>query len=212
MKKFEKVAFTANKNTVTANKYVAHALYVQNEALVEKLGGQVIKGAGLFTAQFKTATKAKEFVANAVCSMSTKEYNATRKTDTKAKAIASAPKQGKGNKATTKKETYVYVVDANGDEYYVPTSVLCAPTANKTTTKKVAVPTPKKQVTTTKKVVASAPAPKKGKGSNKNFDFGKLVGKGSSANKQAAALIYKTGCKPNSAEFNKLWAQWIEVR
>lgn len=196
MKKFESVKFTANKNTVTASKYVAHALYVQNEALVEKLGGQVIKGAGVFTAQFKTSANAKKFVANAVCSMTAKEYNATRKTETKAKVVAKAPAQGKG------KADFITLTDSNGNEYKIPMSALgIAPKSGKG--KKASAP---------KKSKAPTPAPKKGKGSNKGFDFGKLVGKGRTANKQAAALIYKTGCKPNSAEFNKLWDMWCKVR
>ena len=193
MKKFERVVFTANRNTVTANKYVAHALYVQNEALVEKLGGQVIKGAGLFTAQFKTAAKAKEFVANAVCTMTTKEYNATRKTEPKTKA----PAQGKGK---SKNADFIVLTDKNGNEYKIPMAALgIAPKAGKGNTKKVA----------TKK---SAPAPKKGKGNNKDF-FGKLVGQGTACNRKAAQMIYDAGYKSlASGKGAELWAHWCEVR
>lgn len=195
MKKFEKVVFTANKNTVTANKYVAHALYVQNEALVEKLGGQIMKGSGLFTAQFKTSANAKKFVANAVCSMPTKEYNASRKTETKAKVVARAPKQGKGKNAD-----FIVLTDKNGNEYKIPMSALgIAPKAGKGNTKKVAI----------KK---SAPAPKKGKGNKKDF-FGKLVGKGRAYNGEAAKMIYAAGYKSlASGKGAELWAHWCEVR
>lgn len=190
--KFEKVVFTANKNTVTANKYVAHALYVQNEALVEKLGGQVIKGAGLFTAQFKTAAKAKEFVANAVCGMTTKEYNATRKT---APAVGKCKASPKGNKMLT-------LTDEDGNVYEIPVSALAL--KEKTAPKKG-----KGKKTATKKVT---PAPKKSKGNNKDF-FGKLVGKGSACNREAAKMIYDAGYKSlASGKGAELWAHWCEVR
>lgn len=200
MKKFDQVVFTANKNTVTANKYVAHALYVQNEALVEKLGGQVIKGAGLFTAQFKNAAKAKEFVANAVCSMSAKEYNASRKTEPKAKA----PAQGKG------KSKMLTLTDEDGNVYEIPMSALALKAEP---TKKAVVGKGKKAVAPTpKSKKAVTPAPKKGKGNNKDF-FGKLVGKGRAYNGEAAKMIYNAGYKDlSSGKGAELWAHWCEVR
>lgn len=97
MANFKAIVFTANKTTVTANKYVPHALYVQNKALVEELGGEVMKGNGGFTAHFPSAVKAKAFISNAVCEMSKKEYNATRKSEPKKVVVtANAPKAGKG--------------------------------------------------------------------------------------------------------------------
>lgn len=194
-----KITFKANKNTVVANTYVAHALYKQNEAIVNELGGEVLRGVGGFKAQFKTSAQAKKFVEQAVTSISKREYNASRKTTVRAKANttepkASAPKQGKGK--------FITLTDRNGNEYKIPMSALGITQAPKTGKGKKAV-----APTTTKKAVT------KGKGKSKSaVDFSKLAGKGRAYNHQAAELIYKTGCKPNSAEFNKLWAQWVEVR
>lgn len=202
MKKFEKVVFTANKNTVTANKYVAHALYVQNEALVEKLGGQVIKGAGLFTAQFKTTAKAKEFVANAVCSMDTKTYNASRKSEPKKVVV------GKCKAQPTKSKKMLTLTDEDGNVYEIPVSALALKETKKSV--KVAPTKGKGKKTATKKT--STPAPKKGKGNNKDF-FGKLVGKGSACNRDAAKMIYAAGYKSlASGKGAELWAHWCEVR
>ena len=191
-----KISFKATNNTVTANTYVAHELYKRNEAIVNKLGGEIIRGVGGFKAQFKTSAQAKKFVEQAVTSISKSEYNATRKSEPKAKAPAS----GKGK---AKADNFITLTDDDGNTYKVPMSALgIVPEKKKnTTTKGKGNATPKKAVT-------------KGKGKNKAcaVDFGKLAGKGRTANKKAAELIYKTGCKPNSAEFNALWEQWCEVR
>ena len=185
-----KIVFKANKNTVTANTYVAHELDKRNEEIVNELGGEILRGVGGFKAQFKTSAQAKKFVEQAVTSISKREYNASRKSEPK-KVVA--PKQGKG-----KADNFITLTDDNGNTYKIPMSVLgIAPASGKG------------KATTTKKAVA--PTPKKGKGKSA-VDFSKYAGKGRAYNHQAAELIYKTGCKPNSAEFNKLWAQWVEVR
>ena len=88
-----KLQFKANKNTVTANAYVPHVMYKSNEAIVEKLGGTIVKGAGLFTAEFPNAAKAKAFVEQAVTSISKREYNASRKSEPK---VAEKPTVAKG--------------------------------------------------------------------------------------------------------------------
>ena len=201
-----KIVFKANKNTVVANTYVAHALYKQNEELVNELGGEVLRGVGGFKAQFKTSAQAKKFVEQAITSISKREYNASRKTEPKKTVTtAKAPASGKG-KANAK---FVVLTDSEGNEYKIPMSALgITQTPNKgkgkASEKKLdkMIANDRKE---TRKVM-------QGKGKNKGVDFSKLAGKGRSANHQAAELIYKTGCKPNSAEFNKLWAQWVEVR
>ena len=77
-----------DKKAVVANKYVAHALYTQNKALVEELGGTVIKGVGGFRAEFKTVKNAKEFIAKAITHIDADDYAKARKTE---------PKKTKGN-------------------------------------------------------------------------------------------------------------------
>lgn len=89
-----------NKKAVVANRYVAHALYTQNKAIAESLGGVIIKGVNGFRAEFKTAANAKKFVNQAITEMSAEEYNSARKQGGK-KSKASE----KGNKAPTKSKT-----------------------------------------------------------------------------------------------------------
>ena len=140
------INFVATKNIVKANGYVIRALYKENAALVEELGGEVVQGNEVFTAKFPTATKAKAFVSQAVTSISKKEYNASRKTAPKKQP---APK-GKGNsKAKT-----ITLTDDDGNAYVIPMSAIAK--KKTATTKKVAV-APKKTV---------KQAPKKGKGSS----------------------------------------------
>ena len=207
------IVFKANKNTVTANAYVAHELYKRNEAIITEMGGEILRGVGGFKAQFPSAKLAKEFVEEmAVTSISKREYNATRKTEPKKvatpKVVATAPKSGKGKKTASE------VILVAGKPYTLAETsdgfVLVPVTKGKgkTTTKKATVPTPKK--TTKGKGKKSAPAPKKGKG--KAFDFGKLKGKGRAYNSQASALIVKAGYERNSAEYLNAWEQWKKVR
>lgn len=106
----KKITFTlaADSNkAVVADKYVAHALYTQNEAIVEGLGGKVIRGVGEFRAEFSTVAKAKKFLTEAITEMSKKEYNAARKikpADEGSKK--SKPKnEGKGNKKSKSTRT-----------------------------------------------------------------------------------------------------------
>lgn len=85
-----------SKKAVVANRYVAHALYTQNKALVEELGGTVIKGVGVFRAEFKTAKTAKNFIAQAITHIDADDYAKARKTEPK-----KAPRKSKGDKPTT---------------------------------------------------------------------------------------------------------------
>ena len=143
-----KITFKANKNTVTANTYVAHELYKRNEAIVNELGGEILRGVGGFKAQFKTAANAKKFVEQAVTSISKREYNASRKTEPKAPAKAKAPASGKGKSAITiGNKQYTVKESKNG--------LMLVPVAKKATTTT-------KKATTTKKS-----APNKGKGKSK---------------------------------------------
>lgn len=101
----KKITFTLaadNNKAVVADKYVAHALYTQNEAIVEGLGGKVIRGVGEFRAEFPTVAKTKKFLETAVTEMSKKEYNAARKTKPADEGSKkSKPKnEGKGKKST----------------------------------------------------------------------------------------------------------------
>jgi hypothetical protein len=202
------INFTATKNIVTADAYVPYALYAQNKAIVEELGGQVCKGNEGFVAQFPTATKAKEFVSQAICSMSKAEYNKARKTAPAPKATALAPKTGKGKSQKVKISSGdIRVIDGKKYEYVDNGECfVLVPVVEKTTKS-----APKKKLTQ-KATKTVAPTPKKGKGKSCAVDFSKYAGKGRAYNTQAAALIYAKGYKPNSAEFNKAWAVWCEVR
>lgn len=207
------INFTATRNQVTANTYVAHEVYKRNEAIINELGGKIIRGAGTFKAEFPSAKIAKQFVEQAVTSISKREYNASRKTEPKTKVVAkSKPVSGKGKKVVTIGGKQ-YTVNATND------GLMLVPTKGKgkTTTKKVVAPTPKKKtatVTKGKKVVASAPSKvTKGKGSNKaTFDFGKLKGKGSAYNTKAAAMMRDAGLVSGTKEFDAVWEIWKSVR
>lgn len=107
-----------NNKAVVANKYVAHALYEQNKEIIEKLGGEIVKGVGGFRAEFPTVAKTKKFLGEAITEMSKKEYNAARKVQVDEGSKKSKPKnegkgikkskstrKGKGNDAPTKAVT-----------------------------------------------------------------------------------------------------------
>lgn len=153
-----------NTKAVIANKYVAHALYTQNKALVEQLGGTVLKGVGGFRAEFKTVKNAKAFIAQAITHIDATDYAKARKTEPKAKAEkkASAPKKTKGNK-------FVEVVTvhlADGTPVQVKKSDLM-PTKAKGNAKPTTAPNAKasKSVKTEPKKTAPKKAePKKAKG------------------------------------------------
>lgn len=204
-KTFNAINFTATRNTVTADKYIPHALYVQNKELVEDLGGQVCKGNEGFVAQFPTTAKAKEFMKVAICSMSKKEYNAARKTipapAPKTKAPAK-PKESAG------KDAYITLTDDNGNTYRVPVSALGITTPKKNA---VAPKSPVKKAPTPKKTVQQK-APKMPKSKACKVDFSKLAGKGRAANAKASALINKAGYANNTPEYMTAWAEWCKVR
>lgn len=200
---------------VVANKYVAHALYTQNKALVEALGGEVIKGVDGFRAEFKTAKTAKAFIAQAITSISEKDYNKARKTTPKtapkvavpatAKGKKSAPAKAKGVKAVE----YVTVYLADGTPLQVKASDL---TPTKATAPKKATAKGNAKPTTAPNAKAKKAEPKKSKG-NCKVDFSKLAGKGRTANKDAAALMRKAGLVDGtSAEYKAVWAEWCKVR
>lgn len=212
-----------DKKSVTADKYVAHAIYTQNKALVEKLGGTIVKGVKGFLAQFPTAKKAKDFIAQAITNISEKDYNKARKTEPKAKTVPApakgkkkasvpAPKKAKGK---TDEFKFTTVTDANGNTFVVPTSALepvKKATPKKSKGKVEAVkPTTAPNAKASKSVKAKS-EPKKSKG-NCKVDFSKLAGKGKSANKDAAALMRKAGLVDGtSAEYKAVWAEWCKVR
>jgi hypothetical protein len=114
---------TDNTKAVVANKYVAHALYTQNKALVESLGGTVLKGVGGFKAEFKTVANAKKFVATAITHIDTEAYNNARKTEPKAKAEPK-PKKVAPTTAKGKADDLVTVTLADGTQLQVSASAL----------------------------------------------------------------------------------------
>lgn len=204
-----KITFKANKNTVTANTYVAHELYKRNEAIINEMGGEIIRGAGTFKAEFPSAKVAKQFVEEkAVTSISKREYNATRKTEPK--KVASTPKNGKGKKSANNE-----VITVGGKPYILEETdkgFVLVPVAKGKGTKTATTPKKKpatKSVTTPTKKVS---APKSGKGGKGSFDFGKLVGKGTKANSQASALMNAAGLRNGTPEYNAVWEQWKKVR
>lgn len=204
-----------NSKLVIANKYVAHALYTQNKALVESLDGTVLKGVGGFKAEFKTVKNAKEFIAKAITHIDADEYAKTRKTEpksaTKAKAEkkASAPTKAKGKKV----DDLVTVTLADGTQLQVKASALGIKTAEKKAPRKA-----KGEVKPTSAPNAKAKkaepktAPHKAKGNGK-VDFSALAGKGKAANKEAAALMRAAGLTDGkSDEYKAVWAEWCKVR
>lgn len=203
-----------SKKAVVSNKYVAYAIYAQNKALVEALGGEIIKGVDGFRAEFKSEKNAKAFIAQAVTHISAKDYNKARKTEPKAKvekkASVPAPTKAKG------KAEYVTVTLADGSKAKVLASALAqvAEPKKATAPKKSAKAKADKPTTSPKgaKAKSEKPAPRKSKG-NCKVDFSKLAGKGTSANKQAAALMRKAGLVDGtSAEYKAVWAEWCKVR
>ena len=195
---------TDNKKAVVADKYVAYAIYTQNKPIWEALGGTRVEGEA-FRVEFPTQANAKSFIAQAITGMSKKEYNATRKTEPKAKATAPASTKGKA-KATAE---FITLTDAKGNTFQVPASLITKvepPKAKGKSKVKADKPTPAPNAKANKK------APSKTKGNSK-VDFSKLAGKGSAANKEAAALMRKAGITDGtSAEYKAVWAEWCKVR
>ena len=195
-KSFSAITFTATRNFVTADRYVAHELYERNEAIINKLGGEILRGVGGFKAQFKTSAQAKKFVEQAITSINPKDYNNARKSEPKATTQVKAPKKPKSSAG---KETYITLTDDNGNTYRVPMSALGIN----------APKSPVKQATAPKKMT-KAPTMPKSKACK--VDFSKLAGKGRAANSKASALINKAGYANNTPEYMTAWAEWCKVR
>ena len=198
-----------NNKAVVANKYVAHALYTQNKALVEQLGGTLVKGVGGFRAEFKTVKNAKDFIAQAITHIDEADYAKARKTAPKAKAekkATSAPAKAKG-----KVDELVEVTLADGTKVQVKASALGikaekAPRKSKGNAKPTTAPNAKAEPK------AEKSAPRKAKGNGK-VDFSALAGKGKAANKEAAALMREAGITDGkSDEYKAVWAEWCKVR
>lgn len=106
MTTFNPITFTLasdNNKAVVADKYVAHALYTQNEAIVKQLGGTVIRGGRGFRAEFKTVANAKKFIAQAIKEISEKDYKASRKVQESDEGNKKPKSATKGNKKSTRK-------------------------------------------------------------------------------------------------------------
>jgi hypothetical protein len=198
--------------------YVAHAVMTANKSIWEALGGTRVEGEKGLYIDFKTAKKAKDFIAQAITHIDAKDYNKARKTEPKAKAVPApakgkkkasvpAPKKAKGK---TDEFKFTTVTDANGNTFVVPTSAL--EPVKKATPKKSKGKVEAVKPTTAPSAKAKKAEPKKTKGNNK-VDFSKLAGKGKSANKDAAALMRKAGLVDGtSAEYKAVWAEWCKVR
>ena len=158
-----------NTKAVVANKYVAHALYAQNKALIEQLGGTLVKGVGGFRAEFKTVANAKKFIATAITHIDEADYNKARKTEPKAKAekkaTAPAPTKAKGK---VKTDDLITVTLDDGTKVKVKASALeNAPTKKAPKTAKGnAKPTTAPNAKANKKAEPKAEktAPRKAKG------------------------------------------------
>ena len=109
MTNFTPINFTladGNNKIVVADRYVAHDIYVRNKAIVESLGGTMLKGVGGFKAEFPKVANAKSFLKKAITSISAEEYQATRKAkeaDEGSKSMKESKSEskqakGKGNK------------------------------------------------------------------------------------------------------------------
>ena len=192
---------------VIANKYVAHALYTQNKALVESLGGTLVKGVGGFRAEFKTVKNAKAFIAQAITHIDADEYAKTRKTEPK--KVVSKPTTAKGKKT----DDLVTVTLADGTQLQVKASALGIKTEAPRKSKGDAPTTaPNAKASKSVKTEPKKTTPRKSKGSCA-VDFSALAGKGRAANKEAAALMRKAGYTNGaSAEYKAVWAEWCKVR
>lgn len=162
-----------NAKAVIANKYVAHALYTQNKALVEALGGTVLKGVGGFRAEFKTVKNAKAFIAQAITHIDADDYAKARKsapkTEPKAKTNkkTSAPTKSKGNKFV--EVVTVHLADGTPVQVKKSDLVLMDEPVKKTATKKAkgnAKPTtaPNAKASKSVKTEPKKATPKKAKG------------------------------------------------
>lgn len=123
MTHFNPITFTLatdNKKAVVADRYVAHELYVRNEAIIKDLGGTIIKGVGGFRAEFKSKANAEKFISKAITKLSNKEYNATRKVQESDEGNKKSTKSGKGNKNAE----MVTLTDEKGNKYTIPKSAL----------------------------------------------------------------------------------------
>ena len=190
-----------NTKAVVANKYVAHAIYTQNKALIEQLGGTLVKGVGGFRAEFKTVANAKKFIATAITHIDADDYAKARKTEPKAKKVAPTTAKGKA------KEDFVTLTDDKGNTFKVLMSALkgvCTPKKGKGATKPTTAPTKadKKAKTETK-----VKAPSKAKGNaeltpNAQKTLARM--KMSVLNRAASAYsIAKGGSATNFAELGK---------
>lgn len=181
-----------NAKAVVANKYVAHALYTQNKALVEQLGGTLVKGVGGFRAEFKTAKNAKTFIAQAITHIDEADYTKARKTEPK--KIVSKPTTAKGKKT----DDLVTVTLADGTQLQVKASALGikteAPRKSKGDVKPTTAPTKasKKAEPKAEKVAT----PKKAKGNTELTDAQKKrleICKMSVLNRAASAYSIANG-------------------
>lgn len=206
MKKTNAIVFAQaqdNSKAVVANKYVAHALYTQNKALVETLGGTVLKGVGGFRAEFKTVANAKKFVETAITHIDEAEYNKARKTEKK--ATVPTPTKAKGKKT----DDLVTVTLDDGTKVQVKASALGIKAEAKAPRKAKG---DKPTTAPTKAKAEPKTAPHKAKGNGK-VDFSALAGKGKAANKEAAALMRAAGLTDGkSEEYKAVWAEWCKVR
>ena len=204
-----------NTKAVVANKYVAHAIYAQNKAIVEALGGEIIKGVDGFRAEFKSVKNAKAFIAQAITHISEKDYNKARKTAPKAVPATAKGKKTPASVKGVKVVEYVTVTLADGTKAKVLASALTQVDEPKKATAPKKAKAEAKKPTSAPNAKASKSAksaPRKTKG-NCKVDFSKLAGKGRAANKDAAALMRKAGLVDGtSAEYKAVWAEWCKVR
>jgi len=187
-----------NAKAVVANKYVAHALYTQNKALVEQLGGTLVKGVGGFRAEFKTVANAKKFVATAITHIDADDYAKARKTEPKAKAEPKAKKVAPAT-AKGKKTDLVNVTLADGTQVQVKASALGIETKAPRKSKGDA-PTTAPNAKASKSVKADEPkakaTPKKAKGNAELTDAQKKrldICKTSILNRAASAYSIANG-------------------
>lgn len=196
-----------SKKAVVADRYVAHALYTQNRAIVESLGGTIITGVGGFRAEFKKVADAKKFIEQAITGMSKKEYNATRKVrESKPEDEGNKkPKtSSKGNKKTAVE--VVTLVDADGNEYKVPKSALQSQdTVKKPARKSKGNATPTKSATTTNKKSATNKKPASaGKGSVLNAPAQKALDEMKKSILNRAASAYSIAHGGEATTFDRL--------
>lgn len=197
--KHEPINFTQSKTLVKADRHMVHVLYVRNKDIAETLGGKVLKGEPVFTAEFAKARDAKKFLKQACTQVSEEEYQASR---------TPKPKDDNKGKGRAKAVQVVTVTDADGNSYTVPKSALTQVSKDDKKESK-----PKSAPARKSKGESKPKNTRKGKGEAKakwQTEIDAFAGKGRSANHDVADILRKH--KMSTQIGSEGWTYWEGVR